>query len=417
MTPAPLHHIVRMRTSDDLTYMRDGLMDEVVINANHVENSLQSSAAKLWKTSLPFSIDPVLWRFQVPSWSENGKGDTKRNYKRLAAEYTRGTNVALGKTPLVEATIAESQWRTIAANIVAYQRDRLAIPTQLDLLESLRELHPSRITAPALIAFDQAADRINHLLAVAAAEAANQSVAVQVILPLERLLDRDETQRALNTLPRDGVSTYLIWTPKVTEERLITDSDLLMSLMRVISELASGGVPVGHQYANYTIFSLHSVGLAAATHHLGWVDNGEPAEERRGAIRSCRTYVPGLRHCLRFDEARQLAEDLGAEDYLQHFCDCTLCAGFFGEGGHPFEWLLEAQKISYGKTERLTPTAQAVGANTWHYLLSRRQEVNDFSNASATDVIARDIDRAAALNRSDADVLRLEGLANRLRTA
>jgi hypothetical protein len=65
----------------------------------------------------------------------------------------------------------------------------------------------------------------------------------------------------------------------------------------------------------------------------------------------------------------------------------------------------------------MTPTAQAVGANTWHYLLSRRQEVNDFSNASAADVIARDIERAAALNRSSADVLRLEGLASHLRTA
>jgi hypothetical protein len=417
MTPAPLHHIVRMRTSDDLTYMREGLMDEVVLNANHVENSLQACAAKLWKTSLPFSIDPVLWRFQVPSWSENGKGDTKRNYKRLAAEYTRGTSVTLGNTPLLETAITDDQWRTIATNIVAYQRDRLAIPTQLDLLESLRELHPSRITAPALIAFDRSADRINHLLAVAAAEAANQSVAVQVILPLERLLDKEETQQALTALPREGVSSYLLWTPKVTEERLITDSELLMSLMRVVADLANDRVPVGHQYANYTIFSLHSVGLAAATHHLGWVDNGEPAEERRGAIRSCRLYVPGVRHCLRFPEARQLAENLSAEEYLQHFCDCTLCAGFLSEGGHPFEWLLEAQKITYGKSERMTPTAQAVGANTWHYLLSRRQEVNDFSNASAADVIARDIERAAALNRSSADVLRLEGLASHLRTA
>src|SRR5207302_6337152 len=102
MTPTrrPLHHIVRVRSSDDLTYVSQGLMDEVLVNANQLENSIQATTAALWKTTLPFSVDPVLWRFQVPAWSRNLKGDTKRNYKRLAAAYTKGLGVTLGSEPL-----------------------------------------------------------------------------------------------------------------------------------------------------------------------------------------------------------------------------------------------------------------------------------------------------------------------------
>src|SRR5664280_922158 len=102
MARTPLHHIVRVRTSDDLTYIRSGLMDEVIVNANQLENSAQSTAAVLWRNSLPFSIDPVLWRFQLPAWSSNGKGDTKRNYKRLGMAYADGTNLELGGAPLID---------------------------------------------------------------------------------------------------------------------------------------------------------------------------------------------------------------------------------------------------------------------------------------------------------------------------
>ena len=135
MVANPLHHIVRVRSSDDLTYVRNGLMDEVVVNANQLENSIQSTAATLWKTTLPFSVDPVLWRFQVPAWSNNGKGDTKRNYKNLGWHYAMGTNLTLGSTPLLETVASDDQWRVIAANVVAYQRDRYTTcPPSLNFL-------------------------------------------------------------------------------------------------------------------------------------------------------------------------------------------------------------------------------------------------------------------------------------------
>lgn len=417
MNRNPLHHIVRVRSSDDLTYVHDGLMDEVMINANQLENSIQSCAAKLWNTTLPFSVDPVLWRFQVPAWSENGKGDTKRNYKRLGKAYARNLDVVLGTVPIRDVVQTDEQWGGIAANVVTYQRERLRnVPTQLELLTDLRALQPARLTAPALVAFSTDEDRLNRVMADAATEAANEAVAVQVIIPLERLAEVSDLRRVLASIPQEGVSSYLVWTPMVTEAQLVSDSDLLTALIYVVASLADRGIAVGHQYSNYTVFALHDAGLSAATHTLGWVDHGEPAEERRLMTRSCRTYVPSLRHCIRFTEAKELGERLSAEEYRDRYCDCTFCMGAFGEGGHPFDVLLESQVVSIGGRNRLTPTSRSVGANTWHYLLARRAEVQAFSTVQASEVIRRDMERVSLLNR-ETDAIRLERLATVLRTA
>jgi hypothetical protein len=418
MARTPLHHIVRVRSSDDLTYVRSGLMDEVVVNANQLENSVQSTAACLWRTDLPYSVDPVLWRFQVPAWSRNAKGDTKRNYQRLGLEYSKGTDLILGSTPLLETVSTDEQWRALAANVIAYQQGRLTdVPTQLELLADLRELHPARLMAPALVAFSRTEDRINRLMVETAATAAGEPVAAQVIIPFDRLIDGRELRTVVTSIPTDGVSSYFIWTPKVTEERLLADHELFVSLLRLVTALVDRGVPVGHQYANYSIFALHEVGLAAATHHLGWVDHGEPSEEQAFMMRSCQTYVPGVRHCVRFPEASRLGGSLTADEYRDRYCECDFCTGIFKAGDHPHDWLLESRTITMKNgRERLTPTSQAVGANTWHYLLSRRLEVQAFSAASASDVIGRDIERASALNRGG-DASRLEHLATELKSA
>lgn len=414
---APLHHIVRIRQPDDFDYIRPGLMDEVVVNANQLENSVQSTAAVLWNTSLPFSVDPILWRFQLPQWSRNGKGDTKRNYKRLGAEYARGTGLVLGPTPLLDTVSTDDQWRTLAGNVAAYQRDRLLkVPTQLELLDDLRELHPSRLVAPALVALSDEEDRINRLMFDAASENAGQAIGAQVIVPVDRLTDRGEVDAILASIPTDGVSSYLLWTPQVTEERLITDDTVLASLIRIVATLADRGIAVGHQYANYTVFALRSAGLAAVTHHLGWTDHGEPAEEQGPRPRSCQMYVPGVRHAVRGPDADRLGRPLTPAEYVERFCECGFCAGAFEDGMHPLDILLQSQTITIGGHDRQTPTSQAVGANTWHYLLSRRLEVETFSVSSTPDVIARDIERAAALNR-DGDVNRLTRLARQLPAA
>lgn len=418
MARTPLHHIVRVRSSDDLTYIRSGLMDEVVVNANQLENSVQSTAACLWRTDLPYSVDPVLWRLQVPAWSRNAKGGTKRNYQRLGLEYSKGTDLILGSAPLLEAVSTDAQWRALAANVIAYQQGRLTdVPTQLELLADLRELHPARLMAPALVAFSRTEDRINRLMVEAAASAAGEPIAAQVIVPFDRLIEGRELRTVVTSIPTDGVSSYFIWTPKVTEERLLADRELFTSLARLVTALADRGVPVGHQYATYSIFALHEVGLAAATHHLGWVDHGEPSEEQAFMMRSCQTYVPGVRHCFRFPEASRLGGSLTADEYRDRYCECDLCIGIFKAGDHPHDWLLESRTITMKNgRERLTPSSQSVGANTWHYLLSRRLEVQAFSAASASDVIGRDIERAAALNRSG-DASRLEHLATELKSA
>lgn len=240
MSRLPLHHVVRIRTSDDLTYVSPGLMDEVLVNANQLENSAQSTAACLWKTTLPFAVDPVLWRFQVPRWWRNEKGETKRNYNRLAAAYSKDTSIKMAAGPLLETVASDDEWRTLAANVVRYQRNRLhGVPTQLDLLDTAhpRELHPARLIAPGLVAYSAEVDRINRLLIEASVDVAGMSVAAQLIAPLDRLLDQDQAQAIVGSLPTDGINSVFIWTPEVTEAQLITDHATFAAISRLVAAL------------------------------------------------------------------------------------------------------------------------------------------------------------------------------------
>jgi hypothetical protein len=109
MPSLPLHHIVRVRTSDDLRFIRAGVMDEVLVNANLLENCPESTATALRETTLPYSIDPMLTRFQMPAWWRNKKGETKRNYARLGAAYVKGTGVALAQGPLVQTVPSDDE--------------------------------------------------------------------------------------------------------------------------------------------------------------------------------------------------------------------------------------------------------------------------------------------------------------------
>lgn len=416
----PLHHIVRVRRTDDLDFARPGLMDEIVVNANQLENSVQSTAAFLWRTTVPFMVDPVLWRFQIPAWWRNAKGETKRNYTRLGSAYAKGTSVRIAEGPLVDTVSSDDDWRVLAANVIEYERSRLrGVPTQLDLFDTTqpRDLHPARLVAPALVAFSTTEDRINRLLLEASVAVAGQAVAAQVIVPGERLASPGELGRLLSTVPTEGVSAYFIWTPEVTEDQLLADPRILTAVLQLVSALASRGIPVGHQYANYSIAALHDVGIAAVIHHLGWVDKGEPAVDQGFMIRSCQTYVPGVRHSVRFRQAAELGRVLTAYEYAQRYCDCAFCIGAFDAGQHPLDLLLEDQAIELanGRQQR-TPTGRSVAANTWHFLQSRRLEVRRFSEAPAVEVIREDIERAGLL-ADGRERERLERLASQLRSA
>lgn len=397
MTNAPLHHIVRIRTSEDLGFVRPGLMDEIMVNANLLEHCPDSTASALELTTLPYCVDPVLTRFQMPDWWKNEKGETKRNYARLGAAYVRGTSVRIADGPLLETVPTDTEWQTIAHNVVSYQRDRLVdIHPQLSLFRA--ELRPIRLLAPALVAFSQREDRVNRLLLESAADAAGVPVGLPVVIPRERLADRASLEQSIASVPVDGVNSYFIWTPEVTEAHLLSDPSLLSSFLWMVETLASRGVPVAHMHAGYLAFALHDLGMAAAVHHLGWVDRGDPARQSGGGPRSCQTYAPGVRRTIRFDRAESLARGLSATEYADLYCSCNFCVGALDAGENPLDLLLESQTLTDKRGRpRLTPTGRAAALNTWHYLHARRQEVERFSEDAAVAVMQADIERASAL--------------------
>ncbi|MGC2191254.1 MAG: hypothetical protein WA751_02855 [Candidatus Dormiibacterota bacterium] len=278
-----------------------------------------------------------------------------------------------------------------------------------------RELRPVRIMAPALVAYSPVEDRCNHLLAAASLAATDIPVVGQLIVPLSRLLDAREHHGLVNSMITEGIGSYVVWTPGVSEDLLLADHDVLAAVLHLVSGLATRGIGVTHGHASYAVAALRWVGISAVMHHLEWVDRGEPAEQQGFAIRSCRTYIPGVRHTDHFQNAADLGRLLGREDYFERYCQCSFCAGVFEHGQHPLDLLLEDEAVST-PNKRRRPTSRAVAANTWHYLLSRRLEVEAFSGASATDVVSRDLQRASALAGGRAED-RLRRLADALRSA
>lgn len=397
-----LGSIGRMRRSEDREYLRPGLCDSLIVNANQLENSDDATAAYIDESGFQYLVDPVLWRLQVPEWWRNERGVTKRNYARLAGRYSDGTSVRMADEPLVSGVSSDDEWRQITANVVTYQRDRLR--EQIDFFNP-DGLEPSGVVAPALVPDDGRYDSLNNLLAAAAAEAAGDSVVVQVICPKARLGRLDEVEAILAALPVSGVAGYLVWLPEVREVDLLSDDDLMGGMLAILGRLASTGLPVTHAQGGYITEALGAVGVSNVIHTTGWTDSGEPAKQRRGSIRSCQTYLPGLRHTVHFTQASQLGRSFSEDSYLELYCNCTFCAGVFEHGQHPLDLLLEDQPAGTGR--RRTPTGRAITANTWHYLSARRQEVEAFGSRVASEVVAEDIDRAIALVGDAPDLKRL----------
>jgi hypothetical protein len=410
-----LHHYVRARTSDDLQYLRSGLFDELIINANLLENSPDSAETHLRKQRLRYMVDPVLWRFQVPEWWRNDKGETKRNYVKLAKAYSEGTDIRMASGPLMQTVPSTTDWQRLTANIVKYQRHRLAAITQLDMLDPVfsAELRPTRVIAPALVAFSQSEDEINRLLIEAATDAAAEPVAAVVVIPDTRL-NRRTTEGLLGTIPTDGVGAYFLWTPGVTEDLVLSDHETVAALAMTLSAFRARGIPSVHLHGRYTGMALAQLGISGIAHHLGWVDNGDPATEPGGFARSCQTYVPGIRAAMRFPQAEAVGGHLSPDDYINLYCGCDFCRGAFEAETHPFDLLLEDQLLA--NVHRRTPTARAISANVWHYLLARGQEIDAFRSRPVEDVIQQDLARAAALAGAG-QASRLERLAQELRGA
>ncbi len=410
MTPRPLWHLARVRRSEDREFLQPGLCDTLLINANQLENNANGTAAHLEGTRLPYLVDPMLWRLQFPEWWRTEKGEVKRNYARLAARYADGTNVRMAEGPLLNCVSDDAERRRIVQNIVSYQRGRLC--EQVDLLHP-EGFRPRHTLAPALVAFSEEEDRLNRALAEASVEAAGEAVVVTFVLPLDRIEVPGEVDRALRAVATDGVAAYFVWTPGVTEELLLRDPKVFVGLLSIIHALAQSGVPVVHVQGSYVTEALHEIGVAGVVHHVGWVDKGEPVGQLRGAIRSCQTYVPGLRRCARFHDAAKLGRPLDEQHYVERYCDCRFCTGVFQHKLHPLDLLLEDQAVG-GAQRRRTPTSRAVAANAWHYLHARRQEVEAFGTEPAPEVLQRDIARQIKLI---GEAPALEGLAARLHSA
>ena len=100
LSPDQLTHFVRLRTDEERQYIERDRADIVLVSANILEHHAAKFCHWLGDLSLPFIVDPMLWKFQVPAWWQNERGQLKNNFHRLARAYTDGTKVQMGRGPV-----------------------------------------------------------------------------------------------------------------------------------------------------------------------------------------------------------------------------------------------------------------------------------------------------------------------------
>lgn len=118
--------MVRIRTREDFDFVAPGLADEILVNANLVEHLPGSTAAAAQLSGLPYSIDPVLTRFQLPAWWRHEDGRPKGNFA--------GT----GLDSIVDMRIVKHTLRELVQDLerLSEHRDELEFDARVNVFEN-----------------------------------------------------------------------------------------------------------------------------------------------------------------------------------------------------------------------------------------------------------------------------------------
>lgn len=403
---------LRIRDVYEWPYVAEspGALDGLIINANVLEFRATVFARRLADSALPFLVDPMLWRFQVPSWWMRGDGTTtKKNFVNLARRYSAGTGIRMGVEPLLDWVNTDADWTRLAANVIRYQRDRLGDAAGSLLVNTdfyTRAPVPVAYVAPYLLTRSAEEDRINRILLEGAAEAAGEPVIAHLALPLDRARDEGERAAALKAVAGDAASGIFIWMSGMTEERLLNRDGDIEAFIRTVETLASSGKVVGHAHSGFAMAVLRDHGLQTLVHRIHWTDDAMSAEPG-GGCPACTTYVTAIHRAMHFDSVVPIAPR-DPQEYVRSFCSCFFCRGAVAAGEHPMDLLLEAVEIRgpRGGT-RLTPSEKGTMANRFHFLWSRRLEIQSIEELGPREYLKREVERATALGLRDQRLARL----------
>lgn len=414
MELSELRHVVRLRTTDDREYLVRRALDGVIVNANELENRAEASSSTLVDHRIPYLVDPMLWRFQVPDWWHRQDGRVKRNFKRLATRYTAGTDVVMARGPLMNEVTTEADWRGIAKNVVRYQRERIpeASGALLRAMQGDIDPEPAAIVGAYLLAETESVDAINRCLLEASAEAAGDKVIGSVALPLARALEPRQLDKALDAVSSDLALGALVWIEGLTEERTVMGEGGEV-ILRVAEQLAGRGLMVWHAHGGFAALALRDRGITGIVHPLAWRDSGAPAPPPKGVPQHSRTsYLTAMHQSERFGTISQLAAHLTPEEYLEHYCSCWFCGRALAAGRSPLELMLEETERQ-GPRGRVVqvPSEEALSFNRWHFLWARHLEVEQLREQPVASVIGKAIDDARWLHHDAGYLHRLAAVS------
>ena len=377
---------LRLEQHDDKAFYANvpEVGDGIVLNANLAESSAASCASFVDKMSRPFCFDPVSYRFTVPEWllQERGEGPEKRNYSRLWKKYSSGIEPWSGD-PLADArevmSLSELNLAKYARNTLDYQDFQLrhAWISEAQTFVGMEPLFgtfaPAAYTAPYLI---QTRDGDRSTVAAASlarltAELAKPRGTMAVVAMEPDLLD-DPARMALiaKLYASCGAHAVWIWTVGLPAIALADRPTRFTNYLRLVRTLSDAGVEVGIMYGGFLAALLRFVGVKAISHGLmyGEVRGAVPA----GGGPLPNFYWPPLHRFVNYERAKAMVESMTPSEFLERVCACDICRTLVTEP-RGLNRYFEANRP--GKATRDFPVRSSLELNRFHFLMARGQEM------------------------------------------
>ncbi|MBI5870079.1 MAG: hypothetical protein HZB44_03855 [Actinobacteria bacterium] len=356
-------HLVRYGTAADQKFLLGEFLatyDQLVINANmlaHMPAAMASFLTQQTKNK-PYFIDPQTHAFQhdlshiQSSSKDKSEFKIKRSIDKLLDEYGDPvyTRVKLEKNSVLPEDFNDSASRkSFCERVLNYQIS--SIPNEIERddvkkyfefsrgsgFQTIQEFSPSLTVAPY---FFMAAGTVSDWLpvnlecakdSIEIARQKNISIAVQVVISKEVLLDDDLRKEVIDGYKglQEQPDVFLVWVDSFSERNASSkELERFIEFLNLVSQQSQ----VVNLYGGFFSTALKTCSvvknLVGVTHSL------EYGEERAvvpvgGGIPVAKFYLPSLHVRLPFRDAlravRALGGDVSVQEFHKKVCNCKEC--------------------------------------------------------------------------------------------
>lgn len=403
-----LEQVLRLGTHAEAEFLRKlpSTYDCLMMNCNLVVATPAASAALVFGLEKRYFLDPFTHAFALPHRFLTSKSKDKEaavrpksSFRKLAERYF-GSADFVGRSSLKPSDIDPV---ALAANVLDYQETWYLGATEGDAaIRTSTIMKPTLRIAPYFILGSNREFLDANIGCVNAALALDQGVAAIIPLSLRSLLEG--AQDVVDSYVATGVTKVFLWIENFDED--LASCELLTRYVDLVSYLNNKSISVYNLFGGFFSCIAHDKGLSGFVHGLVYGENKSFVPVVGGGQPPPRYYMKPRHITMGVSEVERLLSNTSAADYLMKVCDCTICRGILNANGMPNA----LSKFSELNAEnKFTPRAYALCR--FHFLLARRDEVDQFPALDRTAKLKLLNDNIQFLDDLDA-----EDLAGHLRT-